>query len=128
MTSKLNLNDRKLWQKLKAIKYCFWSEAGTEQSLLIVYQNNLQEGRKVKDATNPLSPPQEKVSAQWNIQQQCKLDTAAAVKGFDQAACGTSAVAVSMAAAGATFSGQAFISDLTIQAPNRGSHHKPNHI
>jgi len=83
-------------------------------------QNNLQE-EEVKDATNPLSPPQEKVSAQWNIQQQCKLDTAAAVKALIQAACGTSAVAVSMAAAGATFSGQAFISDLTIQAPNRAA-------
>lgn len=94
--------------------------AGAEQSCSLTIQNNLQE-EEVKDATNPLSPPQEKVSAQWNIQQQCKLETAAAVKALIQAACGTSAVAVSMAAAGATFSGQAFVSDLTIQAPNRGS-------
>lgn len=94
--------------------------AGAEQSCSLTIQNNLQE-EEVKDATNPLSPPQEKVSAQWNIQQQCKLDTAAAVKALIQAACGTSAVAVSMAAAGATFSGHAFVSDLTIQAPNRGS-------
>lgn len=94
--------------------------AGSEQSCSLTIQNNLQE-EEVKDATNPLSPPQEKVSAQWNIQQQCKLETAAAVKALIQAACGTSAVAVSMAAAGATFSGQAFVSDLTIQAPNRGS-------
>ena len=95
-------------------------QAGSEQSCSLTIQNNLQE-EEVKDATNPLSPPQEKVSAQWNIQQQCKLDTAAAVKALIQAACGTSAVAVSMAAAGATFSGQAFVSDLTIQAPDRGS-------
>lgn len=94
--------------------------AGAEQSCSLTIQNNLQE-EEVKDATNPLSPPQEKVSAQWNIQQQCKLETAAAVKALIQAACGTSAVAVSMAAAGATFSGQAYVSDLTIQAPNRGS-------
>ena len=93
--------------------------AGSEQSCSLTIQNNLQE-EEVKDATNPLSPPQEKVSAQWNIQQQCKLDTAAAVKALIQAACGTSAVAVSMAAAGATFSGNAWVSDLTIQAPNRG--------
>lgn len=93
--------------------------AGSEQSCSLSIQNNLQE-EEIKDATNPLSPPQEKVSAQWNIQQQCKLDTAAAVKALIQAACGTSAVAVSMDAAGATFSGNAFISDLTIQAPNRG--------
>ena len=95
-------------------------QAGTEQSCSLSIQNNLQE-EEIKDATNPLSPPQEKVSAQWNIQQQCKLDTAAAVKALIQAACGTSAVAVSMAAAGATFSGQAYVSDLTIQAPDRGS-------
>ena len=94
--------------------------AGSEQSCSLTIQNNLQE-EEVKDATNPLSPPQEKVSAQWSIQQSCKLDTAAAVKALIQAACGTSAVAVSMAAAGATFSGQAFVSDLTIQAPDRGS-------
>ena len=92
--------------------------SGSEQSCSLTIQNNLQE-EEVKDATNPLSPPQEKVSAQWNIQQQCKLDTAAAVKALIQAACGTSAVAVSMDAAGATFSGQAYVSDLTIQAPNR---------
>lgn len=95
-------------------------QAGTEQSCSLSIQNNLQE-EEVKDATNPLSPTQEKVSAQWSIQQQCKLDTAAAVKALIQAACGTSAVAVSMAAAGATFSGQAYVSDLTIQAPDRGS-------
>ena len=92
--------------------------SGSEQSCSLTIQNNLQE-EEVKDATNPLSPPQEKVSAQWSIQQQCKLDTAAAVKALIQAACGTSAVAVSMDAAGATFSGQAYVSDLTIQAPNR---------
>ena len=94
--------------------------AGAEQSCSLTTQNNLQE-EEVKDATNPLSPPQEKVSAQWNIQQQCKLETAAAVKALIQAALGTSAVAVSMSAAGATFSGNAFVSDLTIQAPNRGT-------
>lgn len=94
--------------------------AGSEQSCSLTIQNNLQE-EEVKDAANPLSPPQEKVSAQWNIQQQCKLDTAAAVKALIQAACSTSAVAVSMAAAGATFSGNAWVSDLTIQAPNRGT-------
>ena len=95
-------------------------QAGSEQSCSLTIQNNLQE-EEIKDATNPLSPPQEKVSAQWSIQQSCKLDTAAAVKALIQAACDTSAVAVSMAAAGATFSGQAFVSDLTIQAPDRGS-------
>lgn len=94
--------------------------AGDEQSCSLSIQNNLQE-EEIKDATNPLSPPQEKVSATWNIQQQCKLTTAAAVKTLLQAALGTSPVAVSMAAAGATFSGNAFVSDLTIQAPNRGT-------
>jgi hypothetical protein len=93
-------------------------QAGSEQSCSLSIQNNLQE-EEIKDATNPLSPPQEKVSAQWSIQQTCKLDTAAAVKTLIQAACGISTVAVSMAAAGATFSGNAFVSDLTIQAPNR---------
>jgi hypothetical protein len=83
-------------------------------------QNNLQE-EEVKDATNPLSPPQEKVSAQWNIQQQSKLDTAAAVKALISAALGIQPIEVSMQAAGAVFSGYAFVSDLTIQAPNRGS-------
>lgn len=93
--------------------------AGTEQSSSLSVQNNIQEV-EVKDATNPLSPPQEVTSAQWNIQQTVKLDNAAGVKALIQAAVGTSPVAVSMAAAGATFSGQSLIGDLSIQAPNRG--------
>ena len=94
--------------------------AGSEQSSSLSVQNNIQEV-EVKDATNPLSPPQEVTSAQWNIQQTVKLDNAAGVKALIQAAVGTSPVAVSMAAAGATFSGQSLIGDLSIQAPNRGN-------
>jgi hypothetical protein len=94
--------------------------AGTEQSSSLSVQNNIQEV-EVKDATNPLSPPQEVTSAQWNIQQTVKLDNAAGVKALIQAAVGTSAVAVSMDADGATFSGQSLIGDLSIQAPNRGN-------
>lgn len=94
--------------------------AGTEQSSSLSVQNNIQEV-DVKDATNPLSPPQEVTSAQWNIQQTVKLDNAAGVKALIQAAVGTSAVAVSMDADGATFSGQSLIGDLSIQAPNRGN-------
>jgi hypothetical protein len=93
--------------------------AGTEQSSSLSVQNNIQEV-EVKDATNPLSPAQEVTSAQWNIQQTVKLDNAAGVKALIQAAVGTSAVAVSMDADGATFSGQSLIGDLSIQAPNRG--------
>ena len=93
--------------------------AGTEQSSSLSVQNNIQEV-EVKDATNPLSPPQEVTSSQWNIQQTVKLDNAAGVKALIQAAVGTSAVAVSMDADGATFSGQSLIGDLSIQAPNRG--------
>lgn len=94
--------------------------AGTEQSSSLSVQNNIQEV-EVKDATDPLSPPQEVTSAQWNIQQTVKLDNAAGVKALIQAAVGTSAVAVSMDADGATFSGQSLIGDLSIQAPNRGN-------
>ena len=94
--------------------------AGTEQSSSLSVQNNIQEV-EVKDATNPLSPPQEVTSAQWNIQQTVKLDNAAGVKALIQAAVGTSAVDVSMDADGATFSGQSLIGDLSIQAPNRGN-------
>lgn len=93
--------------------------AGSEQSCSLSLQNNLQE-QEIKDATNPLSPPQDKVSATWQIQQTVKLDNAAGVKALLQAALGTSASAVSMSAAGATFSGNAFPSDVSIQAPNRG--------
>ena len=93
--------------------------AGSEQSSSLSIQNNIQEV-EVKDSTNPLSPPQEVTSAQWNIQQTVKLDNAAGVKALIQAAVGTSAVAVSMDADGATFSGQSLIGDLSIQAPNRG--------
>ena len=93
--------------------------AGTEQSSSLSVQNNIQEV-EVKDATNPLSPPQEVTSAQWNIQQTVKLDNAAGVKTLIQAAVGTSAVAVSMDADGATFSGSSYIGDLNLQAPNRG--------
>ena len=92
--------------------------AGTEQSSSLSVQNNIQE-IEVKDATNPLSPPQEVTSAQWNIQQTVKLDNAAGVKALIQAAVGTSAVAVSMDADGATFSGQSLIGDLSISAPDR---------
>ena len=94
--------------------------AGTEQSSSLSVQNNIQEV-EVKDATNPLSPPQEVTSAQWNIQQTVKLDNAAGVKALIMAAVGTSPVAVSMDADGATFSGQAYPSDVSIQAPNRGN-------
>ena len=94
--------------------------AGTEQSSSLSVQNNIQEV-EVKDATNPLSPPQEVTSAQWNIQQTVKLDNAAGVKALIQAAVGTSAVAVSMDADGAIFSGQSLIGDLNLQAPNRGN-------
>lgn len=94
--------------------------AGTEQSCSLSIQNNLQE-EEVKDATNPLSPPQEVVSATWQIQQTVKLDNAAGVTALLQAALGTSTSAVSMSAAGATFSGQAYPSDVSIQAPNRGN-------
>lgn len=94
--------------------------AGTEQSCSLTVQNNIQEV-EVKDATNPLSPPQEVTSAQWNIQQTVKLDNAAGVKALIMAAVGTSAVDVSMDADGATFSGQSLIGDLSIQAPNRGN-------
>ena len=93
--------------------------AGTEQSSSLSVQNNIQEV-EVKDATNPLSPPQEVTSAQWNIQQTVKLDNATGVKTLIQAAVGTSAVRVSMDADGATFSGSSYIGDLNLQAPNRG--------
>ena len=94
--------------------------AGSEQSCSLSLQNNLQE-QEIKDATNPLSPPQDKVSATWQIQQTVKLDNAAGVKALLQAALGTSASAVSMSAAGATFSGQAYPSDVSISAPNRSN-------
>lgn len=92
--------------------------AGSEQSCSLTQQNNIQEV-EIKDSTNPLSPPQEITSAQWNIQQTVKLDNAAGVKALIQAAVGTSAVAVSMDADGATFSGQSLIGDLSISAPDR---------
>ena len=92
--------------------------AGSEQSSSLSLQNNIQEV-EIKDSTNPLSPPQEVVSAQWNIQQSVKLDNAAGVKALIQAACGTTSVAVSMDADGATFSGQSLIGDLSISAPDR---------
>ena len=92
--------------------------AGTEQSSSLSVQNNIQEV-EVKDANDPLSPPQEVTSAQWNIQQTVKLDNAAGVKALIQAAVGTSPVAVSMDADGATFSGQSLIGDLSISAPDR---------
>ena len=94
--------------------------AGTEQSCSLSITSNLQE-EEVKDATNPLSPPQEEVSAQWQIQQTVKIDGATAIKTLLTAALGTTASAVSMYADGAVFSGNAFPSDLSIQAPNRGS-------
>ena len=94
--------------------------AGSEQSCSLSQQNNIQEV-EIKDSTNPLSPPQEVMSAQWNIQQTVKLDNAAGVKALIQAAVGTSPVAVSMDADGATFSGQSLSGDLSIEAPNRGN-------
>lgn len=94
--------------------------AGSEQSSTLSVQNNIQEV-EIKETTSPLSPPQEVMSSQWNIQQTVKLDNAAGVKTLIQAAIGTSPVAVSMDADGATFSGQSLIGDLSIQAPNRGN-------
>ena len=94
--------------------------AGHEQSCSLSVQNNIQEV-EVKDPTSPLSPPQEVTSAQWNIQQTVKLDNAAGVKTLIQNAVGIAPFAVSMDADGASFAGNAFIGDLSIQAPNRGN-------
>ena len=92
--------------------------AGTEQSCSLTVQNNIQEV-EVKDATNPLSPPQEVTSAQWSIQQTVKLDNATGVKALIQAAVGTTPDDVTMDADGATFEGDALIGDLSISAPDR---------
>lgn len=91
-----------------------------EQSCSLNIQNNVQEV-DVKNATNPLSPPQEIVSAQWNIQQTQKLVDAATIKVLLQAALSDSDVEVSMSVDGDTsWTGNAFVSDVNIQAPNRG--------
>ena len=95
--------------------------AGTEQSCSLSIQNNLQE-EEVKDSTNPLSPPQEKVSAQWNIQQTVKIEDAASVKTLITAALNENPSYVDLLVdASALFTGRAFIGDLNISAPNRGN-------
>ena len=94
--------------------------AGSEQSCSLTQQNNIQEV-DVKDPATPLSPPQEITSAQWNIQQTVKLDNAEGVQALILAALGIVPVAVSMSAVGATFSGRAWVGDVSIQAPNRGN-------
>ena len=96
---------------------------GQEQSCSLSIQNNIQEV-EVKDSENPLSPPQEKVSAQWNMQQTAKIENASSVKTIISTALNQdNADSVSMVTYdGSTlFSGSAFVGDVNISAPNRGN-------
>ena len=96
---------------------------GLEQSCSLSIQNNIQEV-EVKDADNPLSPPQEKVSAQWNMQQTVKIENAASLKTIISTALNQDdpdSVSMDTHDGSTLFSGSAFVGDVNISAPNRGN-------
>ena len=95
---------------------------GKEVSCSATLTNNLEEA-EWKDPTNPMNPDQTVTSKSWTMQQELSdLSALADLRALITAALSTTPQAVSMSAAGsAVLSGSAYVSDLNIQAPNRGN-------
>lgn len=95
---------------------------GNEVSCSATLTNNLEEV-EYKDASNPENPEQTVVSKGWTMQKEVSnLTTLSDLRALITAALSSTPVAVAMSAAGSSvLSGNAFVNDLSIQAPNRGN-------
>ena len=94
-------------------------DIGKEVSCSATLTNNLEEA-EYKDSTSPMNPEQVVVSKTWSMQKEVtELKTLAELRALISAALGDSAIAVSMSTGSALLSGNAFVNDLSISAPNR---------
>lgn len=94
-------------------------DIGKEVSCSATLTNNLEEA-EYKDSTSPMNPEQVVVSKTWSMQKEVtELNTLAELRALISAALGDSAIPVSMSTGSALLSGNAFVNDLSISAPNR---------
>ena len=94
-------------------------DIGKEVSCSATLTNNLEEA-EYKDSQSPMNPEQTVVSKAWSMQKDItELKTLADLRALISAALSNSPIAVSMTTGSALLSGNAFVNDLSIQAPNR---------
>ena len=93
---------------------------GQEMSCSATLTNNLEEAA-YKDPSNPMNPEQVVVSKGWSMQQEVtELSVLADLRALISAALSTTPIAVSMSAGGSSIlSGNAYVNDLQLRAPNR---------
>lgn len=92
---------------------------GKEVSCSATLTNNLEEA-EYKDSQSPMNPEQVVVSKTWSMQKEItELNNLTDLRSLVSAALGNSAIAVSMSTGSSLLSGNAFVNDLSIQAPNR---------
>lgn len=92
---------------------------GKEVSCSATLTNNLEEA-EYKDSQSPMNPEQVVVSKTWSMQKEItELNNLTDLRSLVSAALGNSAIAVSMSTGSSLLSGNAYINDLQIQAPNR---------
>lgn len=95
---------------------------GKEVSCSATITNNLEEA-EYKDSVSPMNPEQVVVSKGWTMQKDISdLTSLSDLRALITAALSNSTIAVSMTAGDTTaFGGNAFVNDLSIQAPNRSN-------
>lgn len=95
---------------------------GKEVSCSATITNNLEEA-EFKDSVSPMNPEQVVVSKGWTMQKDISdLTSLSDLRALITAALSNSTIAVSMTAGDTTaFGGNAFVNDLSIQAPNRSN-------
>lgn len=95
---------------------------GKEVSCSATITNNLEEA-EYKDSVSPMNPEQVVVSKGWTMQKDISdLTSLSDLRALITAALSNHTIAVSMTAGDTTaFGGNAFVNDLSIQAPNRSN-------
>lgn len=94
---------------------------GKEVSCSATLTNNLEEA-EYKDSQSPMNPEQVVVSKTWSMQKDItELKTLADLRALVSAALSNSTITVAMTTGSDLLSGNAFVSNLSIQAQNRQS-------
>ena len=94
-------------------------DIGKEVSCSATLTNNLEEA-EYKDSVSPMNPEQTVVSKTWSMQKDItELKTLADLRALVSAALSDRAIVVAMTTGSDLLSGNAFVNDLSIQAPNR---------
>ena len=94
-------------------------DIGKEVSCSATLTNNLEEA-EYKDSVSPMNPEQVVASKTWSMQKDItELKTLADLRALVSAALSDRAIVVAMTTGSDLLSGNAFVNDLSIQAPNR---------